>query len=140
MELVEREILSDAEEADWGLFHTRWSVASHFPTETEQAVIDRCRRAISKLVENGLVTLYWLSFRPATEEEAAAERMRLKEDLGFTTQRATVLSVSDAIPTEEVEAILADDANWHPPLDDRYVAFVATEAGLKAYFALPPPP
>jgi hypothetical protein len=140
MELIEREILSDAEESDWGLFHTRWSVASHFPMETEAAVIDRCRIAMSKLVENGLVRLYWLSYRPATEEEeeAVAERKRLEEEVGFRTQRDVMMSVNDAIPTTEVEAILADDANWHPPVEDRYVAFAATEAGLKAYFALPP--
>ena len=138
MDLVEREILSDAEESDWGLFHMRWSVASHFPTETEAAVIERCRSAMSKLVENGLVTLYWLSTRPATEEEAAAEWKRLEDEVGITTQRNVVMSVNEAIPTMEVEGILADDANWHPPDQDRYVAFAATEAGLKAYYALPP--
>jgi hypothetical protein len=135
---VEREILSDAQESDWGLFHTWRSVARHFPMETEAAVIDRCRSVISTLVENGLVRLYWLSHRPATEEEAATERKRLQEEVGLKTQRDVVMSINDAIPTTEAEAILADDANWHPPVDDRYVAFEATEAGLKAYYALPP--
>jgi hypothetical protein len=138
MDLVEREILSDAEESDWGLFHTRWSVASHFPTETEAAVIERCRIAMGKLVQDGLVTLYWLSIRPATGEEAAAERKRLEDEMGITTQRNVAMSINEAIPTMEVEGILADDANWHPPDEDRYVAFAATEAGLKAYYALPP--
>jgi len=138
MDLVEREILSEAEESDWGLFHTRSSVASHFPTEPETAVIERCRSAMGKLVENGLVTLYWLSTRPATEEEAAAERKRLENEIGITTKRNVVMSVIEAIPTMEVEGILADVSNWHPPDEDRYVAFAATEAGLKAYYALPP--
>ena len=138
MDLVEREILSDAEESDWGLFQTRCSVAGHFPTETEAAVIERCRSAMSKLVEDGLVTLYWLSARPATEEEAAAERKRLADEVGLTSERNVVMSTKEPIPTMQVDGILADDANWHPPDKDRYVAFAATEAGLKAYYALPP--
>lgn len=138
MELVERVILGDAEESDWGLVNTLWSVASHFPNDTEAAVRARCREAMTNLVGKGWVTLYWLSNRSATEAEASAERARLKVELGLATERGILKSEYEDIPAAEVERILRDEANWQPPKEDRYVAFIATERGLKAYHALPP--
>jgi hypothetical protein len=137
-ELVERIILGDAEESDWGLVNTLWSVASHFPNETEEAVRAMCREVITLLVNNGWVSLYWLSNRSATEAEATTERARLQEELGLATQREILKSEYEDIPAAEVEAILRDEANWQPPTEDRYVASIATERGLKAYHALPP--
>ena len=133
-----REILSDAEETDWGLFHLRSSVASHFPGETEEVISEQCRTAMRKLVEEGLVTLYWLSAREATETEASAERKRILDEVGLTSPRGVFVPLRDDIPLAPVDAVLADDANWQPPIEDRYVAFAATTAGREAYFALPP--
>ena len=137
MEWLIREILSDAVEGDWGLFHIRSSVAGHFPSQTDETVIELCRTTMKKLIEDEQVTLYWLSTRDATGAEAAAERERLEVEVGLASSRSVFIPVRDDIPLNAIDAVLADGANWQPPIEDRYVAFSATEAGQEAYYSMP---
>ena len=125
----------DFADSDWGLFTIRQSASSHFPDKSAEALFEINRRAISRLIQDGLVKLYWLSGRPATQAEAVVELERF----GIKGNRDVVMPVFEDIPPENVAAILAEDSNWYRPSDDRYVAFIATDLGKKAYYAAPQP-
>jgi hypothetical protein len=128
---IEKQLLSDAVETDWGLHHEPGFLRMLFPDETSSELIEIARLTMSSLVRRGLVRLYWLSDRPASEAEAT----EFKANLEVSGTREVVMPVRRDIGPDEVSAVLSDDSNWRPPQRTTWVAFSATELGLTAYFA-----
>lgn len=125
-----KQILDDAVESDWGLFTIPESLRKFYPGQSDEQLIETSRGLVRRLVKSGLIRLYWLSTRPASESEANVVRSEFR----VGNRRPIVMPVTEDIPPTDSERILAMDSTWRPPVEDRHVAFEATDAGREVYY------
>lgn len=60
---LEKHILDDAVESDWGLFTIPESLRKFYPGQSDEQLIEASRGLVSRMIGSGLIHLDWLSTR-----------------------------------------------------------------------------
>jgi hypothetical protein len=110
---AEWELLTSANEDWYGLWEATAGIRSTPEELTENEVLTITRNALRSLLDKKLIYLCWLNPHDNAEQPLAKR---------------------------DAERLLADPANWEPPLSSEpYIAFAATPAGQRAWRTSKPP-